>query len=106
MSRSTVQVLERPKSSELRPELLQALDAENEDMDVDSAEEEEEEGDELEKDETEVELERLVFGDSSGFREGLKDFAPAEREDDGDAERATGLEGLDDADVGQALTLQ
>ena len=29
---------------------------------------------ELEKDEAEEELERLVFGDSEGFREGLRDF--------------------------------
>ena len=55
-----------------------------------------------EKDETEQELERLVFGDSAGFREGLRDFAldrqESESEDGEDA--AVGLEGLDDADVG------
>jgi hypothetical protein len=58
------------------------------------------EGD-LEKDEAEEELERLVFGDSEGFREGLKDFKlndeNAEEGEDSDAQG--GLEGLDDADV-------
>lgn len=58
------------------------------------------EGD-LEKDEAEEELERLVFGDSEGFREGLKDFKlndeDAEEGEDSDAQG--GLEGLDDADV-------
>jgi len=60
-----------------------------------------------EKDETELELENLVFGDSAGFREGLKGFALDEQED-GEGEEheeaslTDGLEGLDDADVGQA----
>lgn len=56
----------------------------------------------LEKDEAEEELERLVFGDSAGFREGLKDF----NLDDGEAEEGEdesasedGLAGMDDADV-------
>ena len=54
----------------------------------------------LEKDDTEEELEQLVFGDSVGFRERLKSFRD---EDEAEDQDATGLEGLDDADVGQAL---
>ena len=57
-----------------------------------------------EKDETEQELERLVFGDSAGFREGLRDFAldqqEAESEEDNHSEAE--IQELDDADVGQA----
>jgi U3 small nucleolar RNA-associated protein 18 len=52
---------------------------------------------EIEKDETEEELERLVFGDSAGFKAGLRDF---DNEDDVEEEDDTGLEGLDDAAVG------
>lgn len=56
---------------------------------------------ELEKDETEEELERLVFGDSIGFREGLKDVHMENAEDGDEDEDATvGIEGLDDAQVG------
>lgn len=62
----------------------------------------------LEKDEAEEELERLVFGDSEGFREGLKDFKlndeDAEEGEDSDAQG--GLEGLDDADVCGTMDLQ
>lgn len=57
--------------------------------------------DEPEKDEDEEELERLVFGDSEGFRQGLKGFADEEEEEeqeDGEP-GATGLEGLDNADL-------
>lgn len=63
---------------------------------------------EPEKDDVEQELERLVFGDSAGFREGLREVALGEAESDGeDEDAATGFEGLDDADVGQArLTRQ
>ena len=56
---------------------------------------------EVEKDEIEEELEHLVFGDSAGFRERLQSFpheGAAQDEQD-----ITGLEGLDDAEVGQAL---
>jgi U3 small nucleolar RNA-associated protein 18 len=79
-----------------------------EDMQEDSDEEMGEEyGDDGEPeliDEDELELERLVFGDSAGFREGLKGFTgdKARREevvDDSLEDGATGLEGLDDADV-------
>lgn len=58
---------------------------------------------EPEKDETEQELERLVFGDSAGFRDGLREGSDEEAEDDGEEEDegVTGLEGLDDAQVGQ-----
>lgn len=58
---------------------------------------------ENEKDETEVELERLIFGDSAGFRDRLKGSALAVREEEEDNEQP-GLDGLDDADVGQALS--
>jgi U3 small nucleolar RNA-associated protein 18 len=64
--------------------------------------------DDSDKDSIEEELERLVFGDSSGFRSGLKSFAQAnqigkgkelvlaeEEAEDGQ----TGLENVDDADV-------
>lgn len=61
---------------------------------------------EAEKDETEQELERLVFGDSAAFRDGLKDFAldeqASEEEDEEETAPQTGLAGLDDADVGRA----
>jgi U3 small nucleolar RNA-associated protein 18 len=55
----------------------------------------------LEKDEAEEELERLVFGDSEGFREGLKDFKLNDEdvEEDEGSDAQGGLEGLDDADV-------
>ena len=33
-----------------------------------------EDGEAMEKDETELELEKLVFGDDAGFREGLKQY--------------------------------
>ena len=58
-----------------------------------------------EKDDTEIELEKLVFGDSAGFREGLRDFAIDKQQDYDQAagESAAGLEGLDDADVGQNI---
>lgn len=60
---------------------------------------------ELEKDEVEEELEHLVFGDSAGFRERLKSF-PQEDGVEGENEQGvTGLEGLDDAEVGQASIL-
>jgi len=63
---------------------------------------------ELEKDETEEELERLVFGDSEGFREGLRDFKldDDEAEEDGNDSDASGLEGMDDADVSHSLHLR
>lgn len=56
---------------------------------------------EIEKDETEEELERLVFGDSAGFRAGLEDFGQEveANEQDEEAEGITGLEGLDDAQL-------
>lgn len=56
----------------------------------------------LEKDAAEEELERLVFGDSEGFREGLKDFNLDDEEaGEGEDESASedGLAGMDDADV-------
>ena len=64
---------------------------------------------ELDKDETEEELERLVFGDSVGFRHSLKDVhmqgaadgEGAEAEDeDADEDATRGMQGLDDAQVG------
>ncbi|KAK5119433.1 hypothetical protein LTR85_007533 [Meristemomyces frigidus] len=53
---------------------------------------------ELEKDDVEEELERLVFGDGAGFREGLRDVALGDVESaDEDEEADTGFGGLDDA---------
>jgi len=54
------------------------------------------------KDVTELELDRLVFGDSAGFRAGLGDVALHEGVEEG-TDDDTGLGGLDDADVGQAV---
>ncbi|KAK3710961.1 U3 snoRNP protein [Vermiconidia calcicola] len=54
---------------------------------------------EPEKDETEEELEHLVFGDSAGFREGLKKFRQGEQKEEEETLAGTGLEGLDDADL-------
>lgn len=59
---------------------------------------------EPEKDETEEELERLVFGDSAGFHKAIKSSALTEEELNEREDEITGLEGLDDADVGQART--
>ncbi|TKA83285.1 hypothetical protein B0A55_00794 [Friedmanniomyces simplex] len=50
------------------------------------------------KDETEQELERLVFGDSAGFRAGLGEIVLDEDVEAG-ADEDTELEGLDDADL-------
>jgi U3 small nucleolar RNA-associated protein 18 len=61
---------------------------------------------ELEKDEAEEELERLVFGDSEGFREGLREFKLDDGEDEENGEESNaqnGLEGMDDADVRLSL---
>lgn len=57
-----------------------------------------------EKSEGEEELERAVFGDSVGFREGLRNFGVAEEEADSDAADEDGesgepLEGMADADL-------
>lgn len=62
----------------------------------------------MEKDEAEEELERLVFGDSEGFREGLKGFKLNDEEDDEgeDSDAQGGLEGLDDADVCVTMDLK
>lgn len=59
---------------------------------------------EPEKSETEEELERLVFGDSAGFRRSLKDSALEQANWEESADEETVLEGLDDADVGLALS--
>lgn len=63
----------------------------------------------MEKDETEIELEKLVFGDDSGFHEGLKSYKDASNHlrdlVDGDKQQVQDgleegiLEGLDDSDV-------
>lgn len=64
---------------------------------------------EPERDETERELERLVFGDSAGFKEGLNvaaqdDEASEQDEEDDEEGQPSGMEGLDDAAVGQKHT--
>ena len=68
--------------------------------------------DPVEKDKTEIELEKLVFGDDSGFHEGLKSYKNGGPDFQGllDAERQQiqgsledgKLENLDDADVGKS----
>ena len=75
------------------------------------------EGETMEKDETELELEKLVFGDDAGFREGLKlyrndtvDSIEDGSEDDvvdnsaGKVEEGD-LDAVDDADVSHALQI-
>ena len=88
--------IEQPRSSERNAIEEDEVDVESE---VDS---------EPEKDATEEELERVVFGDSAGFREGLGNWALEEEEEEEEEEESegndtSGLEGLDNADVGQAL---
>lgn len=92
MSRLNVAVAERPR---------QPARARSEDEAEDESDVEFELDAEPEKDEKEEELERLVFGDSAGFRAGLKSLARIELEQEDDANIDTGLEGLEDADVGQ-----
>lgn len=71
--------------------------------DSDASDVEFELGGEPEQDDTEEELEQLVFGDSAGFRRGLKALAKErDAEVEEDAQAITGLEGLEDADVGRA----
>ncbi|KAK5714510.1 U3 snoRNP protein [Elasticomyces elasticus] len=58
---------------------------------------------EPEKDAVELELERLVFGDSAGFRAGLGELAVqdgnVEEEEDEEGQEETGYEGVEDADL-------
>lgn len=62
---------------------------------------------ESERDEEEEELERLVFGDAAGFRQGIKGFKNAEEEAKGkelvvkdpDVDSGPGLETVQDEDV-------
>jgi len=85
-----------------------ASDEEESDEGVEMNVDGDEGGDSDEKDETEAELERLVFGDSAGFREGLRAFGlddvGGEGDEEEDEEEASGdeesAEGLADADVG------
>lgn len=55
--------------------------------------------DEVEKDATELELERLVFGDSAGFRDGLRVLEVEDGSVDDDVDQIKGLEGLDDTQL-------
>jgi U3 small nucleolar RNA-associated protein 18 len=65
--------------------------------------------DDSDKDSTEEELERLIFGDSAGFRENIRSFADTGAlakvtdlvlaDDQDNEEDATGLEGLADQDL-------
>jgi hypothetical protein len=86
-------------------------DDEEEDADVEMDEANDDDEEDYEDQESEqigedeLELERLVFGDSAGFRENLKGFTGdkarrGEVADDSLEDGVTGLEGLDDADVG------
>lgn len=62
--------------------------------------------DPMEKDETELELEKLVFGDEAGFREGLSTYRPTQAalsplsDDEVLQDGGEGLTRIDDADVG------
>lgn len=97
MSRSIVETLDRRRSDKLESneaQPLQELASDSDDSDIEIELERE-----PEKDETEEELEQLIFGDSAGFRGGLKSFA----KDGGQGEEETGLESLADTDVGLAL---
>ena len=75
-----------------------------EDYQLEAASSEDEDVD-LGKDATEEELEKLVFGDSIGFREGVKSFTLEAnrlgRESDGEevSEEGSALEDVTDADV-------
>jgi U3 small nucleolar RNA-associated protein 18 len=72
-------------------------------------EQEEENGSDWEKDWTEEALERAVFGDAVGFREGLRSFATEERgpQDVEDAqETGLALDALADSDVCSFIRLE
>ena len=94
MSRLNAEAAEQQKSAEHR---IQVDEVDDEESDVEF-----ELDGEPENDDTEDELERLVFGDSAGFREGLKDVESGEEVGDERDAETTGLEGFDDADVGLA----
>ena len=93
MSRLNVAVAERPRQATRARSEGEAEDESDVEFELDA---------EMEKDEKEEELERLVFGDSAGFKAGLKSLARIESEEEEQANIHTGLEGLEDADVGQA----
>lgn len=80
---------------------------EESDVEVPNADGQDSDASELEKDATEEELEHLVFGDSAGFREGLRDYGLDQEEEDVEegANNNTDLAGLDDAAVGQTMYL-
>ncbi len=93
MSRSKQLLAEREDSS---PEPQYAAEEQEEsDSDVEIEVEEE-----IQKDDTEQELERLVFGDRAGFKDSLAKFSAEQTVAIPETDENTGLEGLDDADVG------
>jgi U3 small nucleolar RNA-associated protein 18 len=106
MSRTTTKVRSKASREFQIPEIaeqplvkLQDEESEGSDRSEDDADMEEDGSDE-EIDEDEKELERLLFGDSAGFREGLRNLDDDEDEEESGAEdEATGLEGVDDAAV-------
>jgi hypothetical protein len=98
MSRLEVTEETSPQSDGESEELDFNVEENNDDSDIQI-----EVDNEVEKDESEEELEQLVFGDSKGFRSGLKTFT-LEQEDA--AEVSTGIEGLNDAEVGQAHVVE
>lgn len=65
----------------------------------------------MEKDETELELEKLVFGDEAGFREGLSTYHSTQAalsplsDDEVLRDGGEGLTRIDDADVGPVVFL-
>lgn len=96
-SKQSVGSAERESTQQLTPLTFDEEDSEEEHEEQEQ-EQDTESDDELAKDEAEIQLERLVFGDSGGFRDGLRDF---DKEEEAADEETTGLEGLDDAQVGQ-----
>jgi hypothetical protein len=103
MAKSKLAKAARKQEETVRQPTPPAYEGSEEGSDVDFVTEAE-----LEKDEAEEELERLVFGDSEGFREGLRDFKldDDEVEEDGNDSDASGLEGMDDADVSHSLHIR
>lgn len=78
-------------------------DAEDSDIDVNMGDDVAFSDSDMAKSDTEMELEKLVFGDSAGFRSGLTTFREDRPDEDalGDTEDQDALATVDDTDVGQ-----
>lgn len=77
-------------------------DAEDSDIDINMGDDVAPSDSDMAKSDTEMELEKLVFGDSAGFRSGLSTFREDRFDQDGlgDNEDQGALATVDDADVG------